>query len=549
MGRWALRALALLLVPVVTIAASSSGAEAASNFTTPHNGYLIWDDMSGYAAPPTQGDEDDVTCGFGSFWETNDAGLVRMRVHGGLCDFGFAFEWINLESSGSTVEFEFRTAGSVCDFDLTSSLSNSPDADADMGDSSSAWTTYAFAMGCGPVTLVCAEIDLALDGANDSSDSTCADFDGGSPEAGPAAPIGQECGPATGPNSGGVLAGGYPQSPPTAGINTLSNPTRYYLAGGVTIYSAPGVTWQMIVFLTGTGNTNTGLQGYEAYTANVQTAPSGGGSFNYSFSTGSGYAATTGVVGAAVIATNRGHSSNPGGGTKPSGWLPTQIRQSAADTLKYGGITEPSSCIWYFGAKIAQDASSTKDEPAGSIGPAQPTGEEEPPNEVEPPESDNSACDFDPLSPSTWLGGGMCAAVGLLEGIGQGLIDLAAALAGLAAGIVEALRPLLMELFIPDNHAWGFSDLRDTWESRPPGSLVNSFVDSAESFGGSFSSTASDECRTLIDGPGADSNTMLTTCSVSSSSGMSAAYQLVKWGLIALTALSAFRIIQAHVKD
>lgn len=117
------------------------------------------------------------------------------------------------------------------------------------------------------------------------------------------------------------------------------------------------------------------------------------------------------------------------------------------------GDNDPGNCVFYFGAKF-RDVPGTLDDPQGPLE-VDTTPVATPPEAFPPPitpnPDDTEACHFDPLDPSSWLAGGMCAAVGLLIKVFGKLKEIATAIGGLVESIMDGL----LGLFVPDE---GFAD-------------------------------------------------------------------------------------------
>lgn len=157
-----------------------------------------------------------------------------------------------------------------------------------------------------------------------------------------------------------------------------------------------------------------------------------------------------------------------GGWGEISMWLDTGTPQNPSrlagiqvvtppSTQYVGGYTDPAICSFYFGKKIREDGvpGAGRDEPWGALSDSAPPsgGSTEPPVLDPPtePEPQTEACSFSLGDPTTWLDGGMCAAVGFLRAIWQ-------AIAGLPKRIGAAILDGLAALFIPTD-APSFSDV------------------------------------------------------------------------------------------
>lgn len=145
------------------------------------------------------------------------------------------------------------------------------------------------------------------------------------------------------------------------------------------------------------------------------------------------------------------------------------------------GVNDPSACSFYWGAKLWSDGIEGEgaDEPLGPLV----LGDPPEPDPIEPPDLEpipdpsDDACTFDITSPSTWLEGGMCAAVGLLGGVLDLLGQLLGAVAGLPAKLIGLLSDLFQTLVVP---ADGFldgkiADLSDSMDGTTLGNYVGAF--------------------------------------------------------------------------
>jgi hypothetical protein len=149
----------------------------------------------------------------------------------------------------------------------------------------------------------------------------------------------------------------------------------------------------------------------------------------------------------------------------------------------YIGTTDVNHCRWYFGEKVATGGDRPAfNDPAGPMTGADDEGGEEPAPVIpvdDPPAAET--CDFNLSEPSTWLSGGMCAAVGLLGAIFNLLGGLAAAIFGpivdaigaLVGGILDGIKAL----FVPSD---GYLDnkmqnAQDQWAETSPALWLDGF--------------------------------------------------------------------------
>jgi hypothetical protein len=220
------------------------------------------------------------------------------------------------------------------------------------------------------------------------------------------------------------------------------------------------------------------------------------------------------------------------------------------------GVSDPSRCSFYWGAKVVDIPGTTTDEPLGDL--SSPDASDQPPVATPPP-TDQGGCDgFSFTDPTSWVGSAMCAVVAVLEGIWgtiQGVLgvlqSVLSAIATLASSILGGLSGLLGGLFIPSVGNWPVHDLLDSWNSRPPGSLIDSMVGAV---GGLVSGLQSGGGCSLDNwvvrahkvGTNYSASTPMD-CPKSSSSAYLAVYDLVKAGLLALTGLYVFHIARSAV--
>jgi hypothetical protein len=140
------------------------------------------------------------------------------------------------------------------------------------------------------------------------------------------------------------------------------------------------------------------------------------------------------------------------------------------------GRTLDSQCYYWFGPKQFDDANTAADEPWGGpttvdppyVPPPYTAPEDDAPTppvaDAEPPE-----CTFKLSQPSTWLEGGICAAVGLLGAILGLLTDLVEAVVNLPLAFLDALG----DLFKPTPGALEAqtASLRDAWTTSSVGTF------------------------------------------------------------------------------
>lgn len=158
--------------------------------------------------------------------------------------------------------------------------------------------------------------------------------------------------------------------------------------------------------------------------------------------------------------------------------------------------TDPAKCSFYFGPKAFDDLGSNADEPYGADTSVGNSGEPvvtdpTPPAVTDPVTPKEDACQFKLSDPSSWLSGGMCAAVGLLGEIMRLLINLVQAVIGLPAKIVTGLLDGFAALFVPDQAVMDgvAGTTRASWNSSSVGTMFTSLgsVFSALSFPGNGS--------------------------------------------------------------
>lgn len=162
----------------------------------------------------------------------------------------------------------------------------------------------------------------------------------------------------------------------------------------------------------------------------------------------------------------------------------TGVSKYPANPAGMVGLSDPSRCSFYWGQKVAKvPIPYITDAPIGDLGeysPGSPDEPELPP--VEEPEDelpDNEKCNFSIKNPSTWLNGGMCAAVGLLGAIWKALGTLVSAVAGLADAILDGLKGILEWAFMPDEDSWRdtVSSIQGAWGETAPGEWIGAVSD------------------------------------------------------------------------
>jgi hypothetical protein len=250
---------------------------------------------------------------------------------------------------------------------------------------------------------------------------------------------------------------------------------------------------------------------------------------------------TADVIGAGVFA-------RPTTGTL-NDWGQIPVSDSASGLY---GITDASQCAFYWGAKIAEKPSSTTDNPLGTLDAAPPASGD--PGTVDPP--GDTGCDFSWTDPSSWASGAACALTGMLGDIVGVLKSILHALQSLASNIVQpivdALNHLLdglQSLFVPDTDSWGLGDLADEFSSRPPGSIVTAIVAGVQSTADAFNGGTG--CGTIADFTNSDTHgsAKLTCSAAKSTPGYAALYNVVKFGLIALTVLGMWYMAAGAFKS
>ncbi len=160
------------------------------------------------------------------------------------------------------------------------------------------------------------------------------------------------------------------------------------------------------------------------------------------------------------------------------------LGSSTAPATATGGLNWPARCSFYFGTKIADRPTDTFDEPVGPLGPGAPAstdnGTDTAPTAPTSPTEPTGGCTFKITDPTTWLEGGMCAAVGMLSAIWDALKSLLGAVTGIPAAILAGLRGL----FVPSD---GFfedqvDDVKTAWDDTPPGEVVGTFATLPDKF-------------------------------------------------------------------
>jgi hypothetical protein len=181
----------------------------------------------------------------------------------------------------------------------------------------------------------------------------------------------------------------------------------------------------------------------------------------------------------------------------------TEVVSPTNGLFNHGGLTVPPHCSFYYGDKIAGNRpNDTWEEPngvaAGESNPLDTDSTVEPTGDPDAPPDDEGSCGFSIGDPSTWASAGACALVGLLGAILgvlrdavslladlAGLLgDVVAAIGGLAADIVDGLLDGILALFVPDA---GFledklGDVADAWNDTPPGQVIGFLTDVPDKF-------------------------------------------------------------------
>lgn len=225
------------------------------------------------------------------------------------------------------------------------------------------------------------------------------------------------------------------------------------------------------------------------------------------------------------------------------------------------GLTRPSSCMWYFGAKIANLAAVVDDtegeataDPYSTVTGGTPTPPTEPvdpppvaspvapeptaPVDTNPDGSDVDGCGdgFSWKNPLTWAGATLGSVACILMVAVKVLGQIVKAIGGLAAGIVGALSGILEGLFIPNPGGWGFDDLKAQTEDRPPFSVAGDLADTGAAVQSAYSGgEGSTSAQFNIAG---ESHTI----GAPSIPGYSALYALVQALLLSLTGFSIFNM-------
>lgn len=138
-------------------------------------------------------------------------------------------------------------------------------------------------------------------------------------------------------------------------------------------------------------------------------------------------------------------------------WRYPESSNFALNTLGVVGVHDPARCAFYFGTKVWDNATTTTDDPGGTIV----LGEPEPPDDPEPPIDPPE----DPPDDVGWLG----LIYGVLRWIAGLLGDLGAAVGALPGAIANLMLAGLEALFIPDGDALSdtFAEINDSWDFEP----------------------------------------------------------------------------------
>lgn len=224
------------------------------------------------------------------------------------------------------------------------------------------------------------------------------------------------------------------------------------------------------------------------------------------------------------------------------------------------GVTDPSLCRFYWGAKIIDLPNTTTDNPMGQLGQdGQTTTPVEPPPLVDPtaPEEDTGCAGFSFSDPTTWAGAGICVLVkllgqlvtvvrgilGMLGDVIDAIGSIVAAIADLVADLVAGFASLLKELFIPDPTAWDIGPTLASFQSRPPGSVVVGLGQLVTGTVSSFTGSSSD-CTIW---PGVSGKGQLTCADVRDAPGINALYFVMQLGIVTLAVFAGFKLISAQV--
>lgn len=240
-----------------------------------------------------------------------------------------------------------------------------------------------------------------------------------------------------------------------------------------------------------------------------------------------------------------------GGYFRDTGAGSAQLATRKSDKIGKIGWNNPGECSFYWGTKLYEYDTTTRDDPAGPL----PGTDETLPVPTSPP-GDPGAPMVD-QQPDDSIGL-LAVIAGLLQLILDAIEALAQALglAGLLEAILAAMQVLpevldaigrlvtdllegLKGLFVPNASSWDVAGVRNQWEARPPGSLVTGVGDGLRSAGDSFSSAGG--CGQLLTVPGYGSGVSCT--SIAGIPGIGALRSLVSVGFYVLTGIAVLRMV------
>lgn len=211
------------------------------------------------------------------------------------------------------------------------------------------------------------------------------------------------------------------------------------------------------------------------------------------------------------------------------------------------GKTDPGNCSFWVGRDVRT--------PAGLPDGAAPwtaldtdyvpPAPADPPAPVNPPADDTSACTFSLTDPTTWLEGGMCAAVGLLAAIWNTLKALVSAVAQIATAVLDGLE----RLFIPSASSWDLDGLVEQFEARAPFSFASTGWDTAQTMADTYSAGGSG-CEGL---PVFEfdhvPDAQLDCQGIKAVTGGAALYALAQIALVSLTGIAIVKMIVSAVSN
>lgn len=190
------------------------------------------------------------------------------------------------------------------------------------------------------------------------------------------------------------------------------------------------------------------------------------------------------------------------------------------------GYTNPGKCTFWFGPKIRNGEHPTygDDDPWEDIIHGEPVAPQPVPDPtpVVPTPIDDPSVD-----------------AGWLDAIARIIDSLLTAI----ADIVKELAKLLKDLLIPDPASWGFFELVDQFQAKPPFSIIDVTYGETRHLVDEFKGSAGCSILPSINIPGSDSR---FTCVRLQEGGMGSLYNIVQWGMVTLTGLALFKMVSGY---